>query len=83
MAPRQQKITFQQMREMGVRGLLIYRSDYKCSHPTASAATIGPMIRLSDIERLFTCNACGKKGADVRPDFTWNGQQPGVVMGYR
>ena len=27
-----QKITFADMRDMGVRGLLIYCSDYKCSH---------------------------------------------------
>ena len=26
------KITFAEMRDMGVRGLLIYCSDYKCSH---------------------------------------------------
>jgi hypothetical protein len=29
---RPQKITFAEMRDMGVRGLLIYCSDYKCSH---------------------------------------------------
>jgi hypothetical protein len=27
-----QKITFADMRDMGVRGLLIYCSDYKCNH---------------------------------------------------
>jgi hypothetical protein len=32
MADRPQKITFADMRDIGVRGLLIYRSDYKCSH---------------------------------------------------
>jgi hypothetical protein len=26
-------------------------------------------LRLSDIEPQFTCRACGKSGADVRPDF--------------
>jgi hypothetical protein len=30
--PRQQKITFAEMRASGVRGLLIYCSDYHCSH---------------------------------------------------
>jgi hypothetical protein len=29
---REQKITFGQMRASGMRGLLIYCSDYKCSH---------------------------------------------------
>ena len=35
---RPQKITFGEMREMGVRGLLIYCSDYKCSHWTKISA---------------------------------------------
>jgi hypothetical protein len=30
-----QKITFAEMRASGVRALLIYCSDYKCSHSTA------------------------------------------------
>ena len=30
------------------------------------------VLRLSDIEDRFTCTACGKRGADVRPDFNWN-----------
>jgi hypothetical protein len=29
---RPQKITLGEMRAMGIRGLLIYCSDYKCSH---------------------------------------------------
>jgi len=33
--PRPQKITFAEMREAGVRGLLIYCSDYKCSRSIA------------------------------------------------
>jgi hypothetical protein len=31
---RQKKITFAEMRAAGVRGLLIYCSDYRCSHST-------------------------------------------------
>jgi hypothetical protein len=30
-----QKITLEEMRAAGVRGLLIYCSDYRCSHWTA------------------------------------------------
>jgi hypothetical protein len=30
-----QKITFAEMRASGIRGLLIYCSDYKCGHWTA------------------------------------------------
>jgi len=29
---------------------------------------------LSDLEPLFTCTACGKRGADVRSDFYWEKQ---------
>jgi len=25
-----------------------------------------------DLEPRFVCQACGKRGADVRPDFNWN-----------
>src|SRR5207248_1143591 len=32
---RETKITFAEMRAIGVRGLLIYCSDYRCSHSTA------------------------------------------------
>jgi hypothetical protein len=31
-------------------------------------------LRLSDIEGRFVCQVCGKRGADVRPDFNWNSQ---------
>jgi hypothetical protein len=41
---RPHKITFAEMRTSGVRGLLIYCSDYHCSHWTGSAATDGPMM---------------------------------------
>jgi hypothetical protein len=68
---RQQKITFAEMRASGVSGLLIYCSDYKCSYSIAISADRWPDdVRLSDIEHLFTCQACGQKGADVRPDFS-------------
>jgi hypothetical protein len=26
-------------------------------------------LRLSDLEPRFVCTACGKRGADIRPDF--------------
>jgi hypothetical protein len=31
MTERSQKITFAEMRDMGVRGLLVYCADYQCS----------------------------------------------------
>jgi hypothetical protein len=80
---RDQKITFAEMRASGVRGLLIYCSDYRCSHWTAIGGDNWPdEVRLSDLEPRFVCAACGKRGADVRPDFNWNAQ-PVAMMGYR
>ena len=70
--PSRQKITFGEMRATGVRGLLIYCSDYRCSHSVAiSGDRWSDDVRLSDIEPLFTCQTCGRKGADVRPNFDW------------
>ena len=65
-----EKITFGEMREMGVRDLLIYCADYKCSRSIAVNADQCPDdVGLSDIEGRFVCKTCGKRGADVRPDF--------------
>jgi hypothetical protein len=74
MNTRPTKITFVEMREMGVRGVVVYCSDYRCSHSTAVSADRWPDdLRLSDIEDQFTCTKCGKRGAEVRPDFNWKG----------
>ena len=70
------KISFGDMRDMGVRGLLVYCADYKCSHSIAISGDAWPGdLRLSDLEPQFICQACGKPGANVRPDFSG--------MGYR
>jgi hypothetical protein len=67
---REQKITLGEMRSSGVRGLLIYCADYRCSHSIAISADRWPDdVRLSDLEARFACKACGKRGADVRPNF--------------
>jgi len=29
-------------------------------------------VRLSDLEPRFTCQACGWRGADLRPNFGWH-----------
>jgi len=63
-------ITFAGMRERGVRGVLIYCSDYRCSHSLARADRWPDDVRQSDIEPRFVCTVCGKHGADVRPDFS-------------
>ncbi|WP_246229681.1 hypothetical protein [Bradyrhizobium cytisi] len=52
------KITFGDMREMGVRGVLFYCADYRCSRHVALSADRWPdEVRLSDIELRFICTA--------------------------
>lgn len=75
------KITFGEMREMGVRGVLVY-CGHRCGHHhIALDADRSPDdIRLSDIEPRFICQACGRRGAEVRPDFD-GGKPPTAAMG--
>ena len=54
-------------------GILVFCADYRCSHCIRLMADRWPDdARLSDIEPRFVCTACGKRGADVRPDFKWS-----------
>jgi hypothetical protein len=56
MLNRPQKITLAEMRASGVRGLLIFCSDYRCSHSIAISGDQWPdEVRLSDLESGFTC----------------------------
>jgi hypothetical protein len=64
------KITLGEMRATGVRGLLVYCADYRCSHNirvTPAYVDRWPdEVRLSDLEPRFVCKACGKRGAILR-----------------
>jgi hypothetical protein len=72
-ADRPQKITFGEMRKSGVRGVLIWCSDYRCSHHIEMSADQWPdHIRGSDIEGRFVCTKCGRRGANIRPNFDWD-----------
>jgi hypothetical protein len=51
---RTQKITFGEMRAAGVRGVVVYCSDYKCGHSITMDSECWPdSLRLSDIEERF------------------------------
>ena len=70
MAARLQKITLGEMRESGMQRVLVYCGDFRCSHYTDISADQWPDdVRLSDLEPRFICQACGRPGADVRPNF--------------
>jgi hypothetical protein len=61
------KAIFAEMRESGVRGLLVYCADYWCSHSIAISGDGWPdEIRLSDVEARFVCRGCGKRRASGR-----------------
>jgi hypothetical protein len=38
-------------------------------------------MRLSDLEPRFICKACGKRGADVRPNYDWD-RRGALGLGY-
>jgi hypothetical protein len=62
----------------GPHRLIIYCADFKCSHSlVVDAAPWGDDVRLSDLEPRFTCKACGRRGADVRPLFERAGMGTG------
>ena len=64
------KITFGEMREMGVRDVLIYCRDYRCGHHIEiNADCWADDVRLSDIESKFFCIKCRKRGGEIRPKF--------------
>ena len=66
----EQKITSGEMRSSGVRDVLIYCRDHRCSHYVeVNADGWADDVRLSDIEPKFTCTKCSKRGADIRPNF--------------
>ena len=54
------KITFAEMRDMGVRGILVYCADYTCSHSQAiSAERWADDVRFSDTRRALPVRPAG------------------------
>lgn len=66
---REEKITLGVMRaDNGPTRLQVYCVN--CSHHVVISAARWPDdVRLSDLEPRFVCQACGHRGADVRPLF--------------
>jgi hypothetical protein len=72
------KITFGEMRASGVRDVPVYCRDHHCSHHIRISTDLWPdHLRLSEIEDRFVCGVCGKRGADIRPDFRRTAWAPG------
>jgi hypothetical protein len=67
---RPEKITIGEMRSSGITGVMIYCADRKCAHVvTASVEEWPDDVRLSDVEGRYVCSVCGRRGADIRPDW--------------
>jgi hypothetical protein len=74
---RPQKITFGDLREMGVRGVLIYRADYHCSRsPTAGPTSCGYRMSSHGSSAAPAAGAARRFGRTS----TW---QSRLAMGYR
>ena len=64
------KMTFGMMRGQGARYVFVYCRDERCNHfSRVRCDRWDDQVRLSDVEPKLTCSACGKKGAELRPDF--------------
>ena len=69
--PRQEKITFGEMRASGASRIIVHCGDYKCGHSVTMYPALWPdNVRLSDLEERFVCTVCGKRVAEVRPKFS-------------
>jgi hypothetical protein len=80
---RPQKITFRQHARDGRARILVYCADFHCSPSVALRPIAGPTTYgCQTSSRGFVCRACGRRGADIRPDFNWN-KPPTAAMGYR
>ena len=73
------RVTFAEMRTAGVRGVLIYCSDYSAATPPPSAQ-IGDLIRSGSA--IWKHGSCGKPAARKAPDFSWN-EKPVATIVYR
>lgn len=61
------KITFGEMREMGLRGMQVYSH---CGHYIALSASQWPdELWLPHLEPRLVCKGCGGRGADIGHDF--------------
>jgi hypothetical protein len=84
MVERPVKITFAEMRDSGVRGILVYCSDYRCSHSIALMADHWPDdLRLSDIEPQLCARPAAGVAQTCGPTSIWNIQGSIGGMGYR
>ncbi|WP_271619128.1 hypothetical protein [Bradyrhizobium sp. CCBAU 51745] len=63
------KITLGDLRSTGVRDLIVFCLDYRCSHNVKLAAVYVDRwpneLRISQLEPRFVCTACGMRGSCI------------------
>ena len=63
------KITLGDLRSTGVRDLIVFCQDYRCSHnvklPAEYVDRWPDEIRISQLEPRFICSACGMRGSNI------------------
>ncbi|MDN4988843.1 hypothetical protein QY049_37490 [Bradyrhizobium sp. WYCCWR 13022] len=63
------KITLGDLRSTGVRDLIVFCEDYRCSHNIKLSAEYVDRwpdeIRISQLEPRFVCTACGTRGSNI------------------
>ena len=67
-----QKITFGEMRESGVRDVLIYCRDHRCGHHieiNANMLTAGPTTCDCRTSSRSSSAKCRQRGGEIRPNF--------------
>jgi hypothetical protein len=64
-------VTVRDVRKHGVTELLVYCTDLVCNHcGKLSLAPFPDDLVLLTLDRRCRCTKCGRKGSDVRPDWT-------------
>ena len=73
-------MTLGNMRENGVRSLLVHFSNVNCRHEAVvSVDHLGDDVPVPNLGQRMRCERCGQRGADVRPN--WNERPaPGPSM---
>jgi len=74
-------MTLANMRQNGVRRLLVYCTGVRCWHSaTVDADFLAGDVVLKSLEPRMVCSRCGLIGADVRPN--WSDQaRPDTMIG--
>ena len=65
-------ITVHEATRVGAKAFLVSCTAHGCTHHSyIPASLLSPDLRIKTLEPRCRCTACGKLGADVRPDYSF------------